>query len=277
MMPTLQFARSVRRRWLPPDAAPVRAARTVTRWALACAYPRGVPVHIGNAGEFRILPALAVGSLDYASWGTGKNAGFTAWVVACRGKRAAFDIGAHIGLYAMPASRVLASGGRCYAFEPAAANADALERHCVLNGCANVTVTRALVGATVRDAVPFFEQAVVVGMNSIVVTKHEDRYERMVRPQVTVDAFCAAHDVVPEVVKIDVEGGEIGVLVGARATFARARPRVFLSVHPRHLVALGTSVAALADCIRDLKYRVTDVLGNPADVHHCTEVILEPM
>lgn len=276
MMPMVHLAQTIRRRYLSPDAAPIRAARAVARWSLAYVYPHGVPVRIGASGTFRIIPEIAVGSLDYAAWGSGKNAGFASWVDACRGSRTVFDIGAHIGLYALPASRVLASGGRCYAFEPAAANAAALERHVALNGCANITVVPLLVGEEDRDSVPFFEQTSVVGMNSVVAMGQTERYPCTVRRQTTLDAFCAAHELAPDVMKVDVEGGELGVLNGARAMLASARPRIWLSVHPRHLAHLGASTDMLAQCVADLGYRVTDINGNPADVRTTTEVILEP-
>lgn len=277
MMSAIHLAQAIRRRYLQPDAGPIRAARAVARWSLARVYPHGVPVRIGTAGTFRIMPELAVGSLDYGSWGNGKNAGFASWVDACRGARTVLDIGAHIGLYALPASRVLAPGGRCYAFEPAAANCAALERHVAMNHCENVTVIPFLVGAEDRDTVPFFEQTSVVGMNSVVATDQTARYPRTVRPQTTLDTYCAAHGLVPDIMKIDVEGGELGVLDGARAILASARPRIWLSVHPRHLVRLGTSTDALAASISDLGYRVTALDGTPADVQTMTEVILESL
>ena len=42
----------------------------------------------------------------------------------------------------------------------------------------------------------------------------------------TIDRFCAAHDVTPNLIKIDVEGAEAQVFAGARATFTRCLPHV---------------------------------------------------
>ena len=276
MIPAVHLAQTIRRRYLPPDAAPIRAARAAVRWALARAYPRGVPVRIGTSGTFRTVPELAVGSLDYAAWGSGKNAGFAAWVAACRDAHVVFDIGAHIGLYALPASRVLAPGGHCYAFEPAAANRAALERHAALNGCANITVVPTLVGECDADAVEFYEQQDVVGMNARAVRTNADRYHATTRPQVTLDAFCAARGITPDVIKIDVEGAELRVFRGGRATFMRARPRIFLSVHPKHLPLLGDSVEVLAAEIDALGYDVRDPAGRAVASLGQDEVVLHP-
>ncbi|MBI4142920.1 FkbM family methyltransferase [Candidatus Uhrbacteria bacterium] len=276
MMSAVHLAQEIRRRYLPSDATPIRAARSIARWSLARVYPRGVPVRIGTSGTFRIVPELAVGSLDYAAWGSGKNSGFTQWVAACRDARVIFDIGAHIGLYALPASRVLALGGRCYAFEPAMANRLALERHVALNDCTNITVVPALVGECDADAVGFYEQQDVVGMNARVVRTDADRYHATTRPQVTLDAFCAARGITPDVIKIDVEGAELRVLRGAHATLERARPRIFLSVHPQHLPLLGDSVAALAAEIDALGYDVRDPAGRAVTSFGHDEVVLHP-
>lgn len=276
MMRMLDHVRAFRRRFLPADAPPVRAARAFTRAVMVHAYPNGVVVPFGEAGTFRIIPELAVGSLDFSAWGQKRNAGFSAWIASCRGARAVFDIGAHVGLYALPASRVLAPGGRCYAFEPAAANCAALERHVLLNGCTNMSVVPMLVGERDAEAIAFYEQQGIVGMNARAVRKHADRYHETSRPQVTIDTFCGVRGIDPDVVKIDVEGAELRVLRGAHATLMRARPRIFLSVHPQHLPLLGDSIEALAAEISALGYDVRDPAGRDVTSLGQDEVVLHP-
>lgn len=255
----LATARTLRRRCIPENAAWVASARAATQWALRRVpgwSHRGVPVPIGASGTMRIAPELLVGSLDFSTWGSGRNAGFRAWMEACRGKRTVFDVGAHIGLYAIPGSRVLAPGGRCVAFEPAAANADMLERHRQYNNAANVEIVRALVGERDATAVSFFEQPTVVGMNGLAVRKHRERYVETRRPQIALDGFCAARGLVPEVIKIDVEGAELRVLRGAKALLAQYHPVLILSVHPRELLDLGDSVAGVYDFLIALGYTI---------------------
>ena len=53
---------------------------------------------------------------DFAGWGGESNRVFTACVEACRDKNCVFDVGAYIGLGALPMASVLAPGGRVYAF-----------------------------------------------------------------------------------------------------------------------------------------------------------------
>lgn len=270
-------ARTLRHRYLPVDARVVSHARAAAQWTLQRIpgwATRGAPVALGDAGVIRVAPELLVGSLDFSTWGAGRNAGFRTWVAACAGKRVILDIGAHIGLYAIPASRVLVPDGICYAFEPAAPNVAVLRRHLAYNGCGNVEVHTALVGDRDADAVPFFEQSAVVGMNSVVVTKHAERYVRTVHSQVTIDTFCAARGIAPDVVKIDVEGGEFAVFIGAERTFRRYHPTIVLSVHPDQLAALGASTDALAAVIRGLGYTARDAAGHPVHTFVADDYVL---
>lgn len=229
---------------------------------------------IGSYGPFKMNPMFAFS--DFASWGGGHNRGFAACVESCRGADCVLDVGAHIGLLALPISQVLAPGGRLYAFEPAAANKRMLAEHLALNGCDNVELIDSLVGPDERAAVPFFEQAEPTGINSIVGGGSRDDFARTERPQVSLDGFCRARDLAPQVVKIDVEGAEIGVLEGAREILARYRPTIFLSVHPAHIAALGRSTAELAALIDTLGYACCDIEGRPVDDFRLDEYKLVP-
>ena len=61
--------------------------------------------------------------------GGGKNNGFHKLIELAKGKRIAFDVGAHIGICSLTMSRDLGNGGTCYAFEPAEANRKYLKTH----------------------------------------------------------------------------------------------------------------------------------------------------
>lgn len=50
---------------------------------------------------------------------------------------------------------------------------------------------------------------------------------------VTIDSFCAEHNVQPDVIKVDVEGFEPCVIEGARRLIGQHRPMVwFVELHP---------------------------------------------
>ena len=229
---------------------------------------------IGPYGPFRMNPLYAFS--DFSNWGQGANGRFRDCVEASRGKRCMLDVGAHIGLVTLPVSRVLASGGRVYAFEPAEANHRHLCEHLIMNEIDNVEVVQALVGAEESAAVPFFEQSEASGMNSVVVVKDHDAYLENTRRQITLDGFCAERDIAPEVIKIDIEGAELDVLAGSRETLRRCRPVIFLSIHPKHIEALGRSCAELAELIDSLGYLCEGRSGDPVADYRRDEYRLVP-
>jgi Methyltransferase FkbM domain len=69
---------------------------------------------------------------------------------------------------------------------------------------------------------------------------------------VTIDDFCAREDIVPTIIKIDVEGWELEALRGARETVARggANLALFVEMHPTAWRARGLSAAEVQDELR---------------------------
>jgi FkbM family methyltransferase len=231
-------------------------------------------MRIGRFGPFRLNPRFAFSNFE--EWGSRHNAGFEACIEACRGARTVLDIGAHIGLVTLPAAAVVAQSGKVYAFEPASANRRLLCDHLRRNDVGNVEVINALVGDSDRDEVPFFERDEDSGMNSVVLRKEPEAYAETAKRQIALDSFCAERALLPEVIKIDVEGYEIEVLNGARRTIGDARPRIFLSVHPRELRLLGHSTDELRALIDELGYRIRTPEGIEPGELALAEYLLTP-
>ncbi|MBM3506241.1 MAG: FkbM family methyltransferase [Alphaproteobacteria bacterium] len=236
-------------------------------------WPRSASKRVGRYGPFQLDGRFAFS--DYGNWGKGHNSGFETCIELCRGKKCVLDIGAHIGLVSLPVSSVLAAGGRVFAFEPAEGNLHYLRRHVSLNRFANVEVVDCLVGSVERDEVSFFEEGGDSGLNSM-ARPTRTGFAETKRRQVTVDGFCASRSLQPDVIKIDVEGAELDVLRGARNVLGFVRPRIVLSVHPRHMTAMGASVAELERFIRDCSYTVTTVAGGSASTLEFGEYLLNP-
>ncbi len=174
-----------------------------------------VEVDIGGTGNIRLDHQFAFAGFE--NWGRAHNCGFAKCIELCRGKNIFFDIGAHIGLYSLPVSRVLKQGGMIYAFEPAERNCDLFVKHLEYNDIGNVRLIPSLVGETTEDRASFYEDKDVDGMNSVVLPKNPHLYTRTEKKQISLDDFCRENNVVPEVIKIDVEGAELNVLKGGHA------------------------------------------------------------
>lgn len=229
---------------------------------------------IGDYGPFRMSANFAFS--DFENWGGGHNNGFRQLIEACRGTKCVFDVGAHIGLVALPASQLLAPGGRIFAFEPAEANLRYLRAHLRANSIDNVEVVPGLVGAFDAADVAFFEQTEPTGMNSIVRPRGASDYQKVTRCQFSLDRFCADRGVWPEIVKIDAEGAEYFVVEGARETLRVARPKVFLSVHPGHLTMLGQDVGRLLDLAASVGYVIEELDGSPVQTFRLAEYLMRP-
>lgn len=233
-----------------------------------------VSTRIGPYGPFQVNGLFAFS--DFEHWGGGHNDAFVPCVEACRGKHCVLDIGAHVGLVALPVASVVAPSARIVCFEPAEANRKLLVEHAALNNFSNIEVVPCLVGAESKPAVSFYEMKEPTGMNTLVVGKNARAFRVTRRPQVSLDDFCTERGLVPEVIKIDVEGAELGVLRGARKVLARHRPLIFLSVHPRDIARMGETVEILSDLIQSLGYICKDVQGNAPLRFELREYTLTP-
>jgi FkbM family methyltransferase len=141
------------------------------------------------------------------------------------------DAGAHHGLYTLLASRRVGKRGRVIAFEPSPRERKRLRRHLWLNRSKNVAVESCALGDAHREAELFL------------VTGREDWCNSLRAPQIdarttTVPVELERVDGVMEklgitrvdFIKLDVEGAELSILQGARATLAASRPVILAEV-----------------------------------------------
>jgi len=216
-----------------------------------------VKKNIGSFGPFLIHSKFIFS--DFESWGNGHNACFNRLLNACQGRQCVLDIGAHIGLYTLPISSVIASNGLVHAFEPAEANIIFLNRHVELNNLRNVVLVKKLLWDEDDATLSFEESKDVSGINRII--KSGSGMLFCGQQITTVDRYSVDQNIVPEIIKIDVEGAELNVLRGARETLMRCNPLLCLSVHSKELEDIGSSATELWNYIDDLNYCVFSPQG----------------
>lgn len=168
------------------------------------------------------------------------------------------DVGANIGLYTLLLRSV--SGLPIIAYEPQPFLSKLLRWTVALNGLTNIEVRPVACGAT-KGEVPF-----TVGINGTIAVGAEltpandspaglgtdgdwDREARITqkdRPVVKVPLTTLDDDLAegPDValLKIDCEGFEADILVGAQHLLERKRPWLFVEIHPEQLERYGSSV-----------------------------------
>jgi FkbM family methyltransferase len=150
---------------------------------------------------------------------------------AVREGHTVIEAGANAGAYTVLFARWVGPRGRVYAFEPVPAIAGLLAGQLRLNGVADrVTIVPSALGAaqgTTALLAPGW-----AGINRAPVSQREAAVAIEV-PVTTIDAFCARERIVPDLIKIDVEGAELAVLQGARNTIASSPAvLVFAEWHP---------------------------------------------
>jgi FkbM family methyltransferase len=229
---------------------------------------------IGPYGPFKLDRRFAFSNFD--NWGGNHNRGFQACIEEARGKSCVLDIGAHIGLVSLPLSTAVAENGTVFAFEPAAANEAFLSEHLNSNNITNVEVITDLVGDAELDSVDFFESSGDSGMNTIAESGSNRGYQATSKRQITLDKFCSDQNLAPELIKIDTEGAEVRILKGALDTLRQHLPVLYLSVHPRHIIELGSTVEELEQLLKDLNYKVTDMDGTEVRPLELTEYVISP-
>lgn len=135
-----------------------------------------------------------------------------------------FDIGAHVGFYTLLASELVGISGRVIAFEPLPQNIFYLKRHLQLNRCANVKVIEAAV--IEYNGTVFFEEGISSSMG------HTSSQGKFRVKGVNLDEIIFNSEVPPpDCIKIDVEGDEMLVLMGAKSTLKNKHPKIFLATH----------------------------------------------
>lgn len=190
----------------------------------------GSPTERPSVWTGRYEPALLASLLDLVRQG---------WHV--------LDVGANIGFYTVPLGRRLRElGGRLYAFEPVAANAERLRENVSLNGLeGTVRVLRLALGERTGTVELRLEDGAATG-NAVAFPPGESGRPDDIAPLDTLDAV-AEREGIPacHLLKLDVEGHELAVLRGGRGLLAEHRPLVLAELNAHWMARFGWSVGDL--------------------------------
>jgi FkbM family methyltransferase len=139
-----------------------------------------------------------------------------------------------------------------FAFEPLPRNITFLHRHLFLNSSRNVSVVEAAVSDTCGRV--RFAPAANASMGAV-----SDAGTIEV-PAVSLDAFVFERRLpAPDVIKMDIEGGELRALAGARRVLDVHHPAIFLATHGADLHQ------ACCSLLLKLGYTLEAINGGPLD------------
>lgn len=169
------------------------------------------------------------------------------------------DGGANEGLYTLFASRRVGAHGAVLSFEPSQREFDRLAKNISLNDLANVRLFRAALADQNGESDLHIAGYEHEGQNTLGEFVHEgvalERTERV--------ALCTLDNVVAgehltrlDVLKLDVEGAEFRVLLGARQVLQKFRPIVIFEVVDAALQKQGGSIEQIREFLGALHYRI---------------------
>lgn len=169
-----------------------------------------------------------------------------------------FDVGANIGYYAcilgarFPNSMV-------HAFEMSERNSRILRRNIELNRLNNVLVhnvaiaERSKTGHYIRN---YLGSAVLELIDDSVSDTSDDIVDI---PTISLDDFCNQNGLVPRIVKLDIEGGELNALNGMMRILSKNNVDLFVEVHRgRH----DTSLTSIQKLLERVEYTYEPVKSN---------------
>ncbi|MFL6449096.1 MAG: FkbM family methyltransferase [Bryobacteraceae bacterium] len=190
-----------------------------------------------------------------------------------------FDIGAHYGWMAITAAHRAGPRGRVVAFEPSPVLLNVLSDHKRMNRLHQIEIVSSAVSNTDSGTVPLFLiNGGLSSRNSLAIGPEDTPY---IRPEdklridvacTTVDSFVSASGVIPDVLKIDVEGAELLVLEGAKRLLEAHHPALILGVHP-YWLPREHSVDQIFAFLNALGYRVEDQHVLPFDSSYLADYL----
>ncbi len=192
-----------------------------------------IPIRRGPAKGLK----WTIGANTYGCWlGTYELDKQRALMRFVREGMSVYDVGAQAGFYTLFFSRLVGPTGHVYAFEPCPIGGRDLVRHVEINNLLNVTILQ----VAVSDQAALMPFSVDRGscMNGLTGES------LLLVPTARLDDF--AHH--PQLIKMDVEGGESKALMGARHLLETEKPILFVALHGREQFELVTAL------LRELHY-----------------------
>ena len=179
----------------------------------------------------------------------------------CKEADILFDIGANIGLISIILSKEMKSNSKIYSFEPAHNTFRYLKDTArVQKGNAAITPVNFAVSSEVgqlqftdlerstRNQITTGKQAGTISINAT-----------------TVDSFCTKNNVVPQVIKVDIEGAEYWALLGMKQTLINNTCIVLVEIHKEYLESNGIASKMFKNFVDSINYKVFNTTGNEID------------
>jgi FkbM family methyltransferase len=176
----------------------------------------------------------------------------------CKKNDVILDIGAHIGLFATVAAKIVGPNGKVIAFEPAPKTNALLQQTISINKLQGIVQIRnEAMGKQVGKTIFFISEGDADNSNSMVSYLHDRKLHSINVTVLTVDDFIKQQQLNKvDFIKIDVEGAEYDTLQGATFTLKNLRPACILAIHPEPITVKGDKLEDIYELIHSMDYHI---------------------
>ncbi len=169
------------------------------------------------------------------------------------------DIGANIGYFSLLASTLVGQNGQVISFEPIAKIAKQFTESITYNNFQNILVKNIALG----DRKNTLQLSIVPGNigGSSLVKKNTSGIYETVNVSTLDDELPSSKKI--DLIKIDVEGYEYEVLLGAKNTLEKYKPKIILEFSPNVYNKRDSKIGQkILTFLRDLEYLIYDIERN---------------
>jgi FkbM family methyltransferase len=192
------------------------------------------------------------GFLDY--WADDENDLRFLWKILEPGM-VFMDIGAYKGIYSLVAGKKLRRSGLVIAFEPSPREYRRLCMNLRLNRMSSTRAEMLALGATAKQTTFFQVSSGDTARNGLRAPAISDPVTKISVEAISLDQYVARHPMERlDVIKIDVEGGEIDVLAGAAGVLAKFRPILICEVLDAATMVWGYDARQIISTLQNLDY-----------------------
>lgn len=187
------------------------------------------------------------------------------------------DIGANHGSFALRLAMTVGQAGHVVAIEPQPRLAQLVRQSFQANGftqgavvecaCGDADGDHAFYSPTTSSGTASLFRAFLASSAFTTLTVRQRRLDDVMREQTVTGRV---------VVKLDIEGAEVGLLRGGRDFLRAHRPPMLLEVNPASLRAAGESMASLRAALADAGYTQFSELDSWPASHQLAELNSEP-
>lgn len=144
-----------------------------------------------------------------------------------------YDVGANIGYLSMIFAEFTGAGGKVLAFEPLPENANRINQNARLNEFQQIRVYENAVIDTERPVIFLRHRSVGMGKAEGSAGRTDQEYESELSVKgISLDDFVFNKgNPAPDLIKIDIEGGEVMALPGMKRIMAQISPILMIELH----------------------------------------------